>query len=667
LFIWVLFLLYFAIMNLRLKTLFVLMALPFFGLAQEEECKDICRRNSLGQARTLYPQSPLMNKYDLKYLKLDVSLETTNTNISGSAFYKMKAIQSVSEIAIEFKDNMTVTSVQVNGVSLPFNRLDNHIYVPLSTPFAPGTLFNVEYFYNGLATGDSYGTGLGRSTDPSTGLSMTASLSESFHAYEWFPAKQILTDKIDSVDMWITTSAINKVGSQGLLQNVTTLAGGKVRYEWKCRYPMNYYMPSVAVGKYIEYRNYAKPTAMLGDSILMQYYIGDANNYLNTIKPSLDRIPSHVEKFSDLVGLYPFSREKYGLSHANIGGGEEHQTMTTQSSFGTSLSAHELFHQWFGDNVTCARWNDIFINEGFATYGELISVENFPQYYTSTTVASLVNGWHNSVMGQPGGSIYIPDAELNAPNGENRIFSSRLSYNKGGAFLWNLRFEIGSDFTFYNILKNFQQQYKDSVATGDDLRVLIDNTTGRSFQQFFDQWYYGQGFPTYNVDYTKNANQLYLTIGQTTSVPAATPIFKGFLQVTLQTTTGDTLVKLNVQNNPQTFTFTTDRIVNGIVVDPNNYIMNRVGNITTAVNNIAALENSVKVSPNPAYAKTTVSFKANDFTEMQLIDLSGKVLWQNSIATNATSAIVNLPIVSGIFLIRMNGKKGTIAKRVMVK
>jgi aminopeptidase N len=88
-----------------------------------------------------------------------------------------------------------------------------------------------------------------------------------------------------------------------------------------------------------------------------------------------------MEKMSELFGTYPFYKEKYGHSQADIGGGMEHATMTTLKNFGEHLVAHELGHQWFGDNVTCASWSDIWLNESFATYTEVLMQEKLADLF----------------------------------------------------------------------------------------------------------------------------------------------------------------------------------------------------------------------------------------------------------------------------------------------
>ena len=158
---------------------------------------------------------------------------------------------------------MIVDSVFINGVKKVFTRGSDFIYVPLSPALPAGTTVTALFYYNGTASSGGVFAG----TVASNGLTYTATLSESYQAREWFPAKQILSDKIDSTEIWITTSAINKVGSNGLLIAAVDSPNNRKLYKWKTRYPMNYYLPSISVGNYMQYINYAKPAAMAPDSI----------------------------------------------------------------------------------------------------------------------------------------------------------------------------------------------------------------------------------------------------------------------------------------------------------------------------------------------------------------------------------------------------------------
>ncbi len=517
-------------------------------------------------------QSNLMDKYDIHFLKLDLNVTPNLRFLSGSCYYKMTANQSIDTFAIEFKSNMTLDSLYINNVITPYTRSNDHIYVSLANPIQDNAQFTARFVYKGtIVNGLAYGI------DNASGLTFAATVSESFQAREWFPAKQLLNDKIDSTDIWLTTPNPYVAGSNGLLKAVVPVAGNKTQYQWSTRYPMSYYMPCIAAGNYTDYRNYAKPAAMNGDSILVQHYISNSSGYLNSVQANLDKTPIFIEKFSELFGLYPFSKEKYGHLHGIIGGGMEHQTMSTMSSFGLEIVAHELGHQWFGDNITCGTWQDIWLNEGFATYSAYLMREMFPSFYT-TPAATNMNSKHQNIMSQASGSCYLP---LSSAYDEGRIFSSRLSYDKGAAVLHNLRFEMQSDTIFFNILKTYQNQFKDNFAVTNDFKTVCEQVSGRNLTDFFNQWVYGEGYPTHNVNYFKwGLDSLILTVNQTVSMPSVTPVFKGLMEYKITSPTGDTTIILNQTTNPQIFKVPYSHLnPNSIVVDPNNWVINKTGTI----------------------------------------------------------------------------------------
>ena len=541
----------------------------------EAGCREKCSHASLHSRsqQAAYYQFPSMDKYDVKYLKLNLSVEAGSTFIAGTALTIAKVLQPLDSFNIELRNNMIVDSVYINGVRKNFQRGLNYIFVPLSPSLPGGSSVSALFYYRGTAT-----TGVYAGTNGSNDLTYTATVSESYQAREWFPAKQILKDKIDSADIWIKTSAAYKVGSNGLLVAVVDSPNNKKQYQWKTRYPMNYYMPSIAIGNYREYLNYAKPAAMAPDSILIQHYVVDDNAYFNSVKTNLDKTPAFIEKYSELFGLYPFKDEKYGHSHAYIGGGMEHQTMSTMAGFGSTLIAHELGHQWWGNRVTCAAWNYIWLNEGFASYCEYLAIEKLPALFPTITAAAYMQSVHNNVLSSAAGSVYVPDASL---FDENRIFSGRLSYNKGSAIIHTMRFEMQDDNLFYQTLKNYQQQFKDSVATADDFKQVAEATSGKDFTDFFNQWYYGEGYPTFNITYLmQGTDSIILVVNQAASAPGITPFFKGLYEFTITSAQGDTTVKAYISSNNQFIKFKYSKTPNGIIVDPNNWVLNATGTIT---------------------------------------------------------------------------------------
>ena len=541
------------------------------SLSQAEEVHCSRKGDMSRTAQVAYYQYPSMSKYDMQYLHLQLAVEPGSNDISAHELLRVKAVSAMDSMILELRSNMLVDSVFINGTEKTFSQQNDHVLIPFGTTISAGATIESRIFYHGVA---NFG---GVYSGTYNGLSYTASLSESYQAREWLPIKQVLADKLDSTDIWITTGAGNKAGSNGLLTEVIDLPEGKKEFRWHSKHPINYYLPSFAVGNYQAYINYAKPASFLPDSIPVIHYISPDANYLNAVKPNLDKTPVFIEKFSELFGLYPFADEKYGHAMANIGGGMEHQTMSTMVSFGSTLIAHELGHQWWGDHVTCATWNHIWLNEGFASYCEYLAIEKLPSLFPTTTASQYMQNIHDYVLSQPGGSVYVPDAFI---FDENRIFSSRLSYDKGAAIIHNLRWEMQNDSLFFNTLKTFQQTFRDSVATADDMRQVAENVTGRSFADFINQWYYGEGYPTFNITYFKQgADSIVLLVNQTASAPSVTPFFKGYFQLKIQSASFDTTVVIDQTANNQLFHFHFVNQVTGIVVDPDNWVLNKAGTI----------------------------------------------------------------------------------------
>jgi len=623
-------------------------------------CFEKCSRASLSGTlqRVEYYQYPSMNKYDLKYLKLELAIEANNRAIAGTATWKARTVQPLDTFIMELRNHMIIDSVFINGVKLNFQRGADHVFVPLSPALPIGSILDALFYYRGTA-----GNGFYAGTQGTTGLIYSATLSESYQAREWFPVKQILPDKIDSSEIWVTTDAGNMVGSNGLLTSTIILPNNKKQYRWKTRYKENYYMPSVAIGNYMEYTNYAKPAAMAPDSIPILHYIVNNNTYFNSIKANLDKTPPFVEKQSELFSLYPFRAEKYGHSHAIIGGAMEHQTMSTMSGFTLQLIAHELAHQWFGDNVTCATWNHIWVNEGFASYAEYLMIEHFPAFYAPTTPAAYMAAIHARVMAQAGGSVFVPDASI---YDEGRIFNTRLTYDKGSAILHNLRFEFQNDNQFFQALRNYQQAFKDSVATANDFKQVCEAISGKNFTDFFNQWYYGEGYPTFNVDYSKQGDSIVLRINQTVSAPAVTSFFKGLYEFTINTNQGDTTVRIYQTLNDQLFKFRSSRTPTGVVIDPNNWVINATGSITTGFNDPINLSNHVVVFPNPSDGNFVIKYPSNSFQELIIFDDAGRKVFHESISPATTQRSIKTRLIPGIYLLRLDGKRKLAVKKIIV-
>ena len=187
-----------------------------------------------------------------------------------------------------------------------------------------------------------------------------------------------------------------------------------------------------------------------------------------------------------------------------------------------------------------------------------------------------------------------------------------------------MRFILNNDSLFYSVLQNFQQTYKDSVATGDDFKNMISSMSGIDFTDYFAQWYYGEGYPTYNIVWQQQSDTVSFTVNQQTSMPTITPFFKLPVEIKFFWSGGDTTLRFAQAYNQQQFSAYIPHLINNLQVDPNNWVVDGIANITTGIS-VNSILQSVIVKPNPAkdFIVLNVNFNTseNDFI---IYDISGK-------------------------------------------
>lgn len=578
----------------------VLLLCGIQSFAQKEHSNQCSKRNLFANQQHKSnnlnaAQIAQTNQYDVHFYALNLSMTNTSTDLAGYGEMQAKSVVELDTLVYELFSTFTIDSILVNGLSVAFSHQNSVVKVEVNFPAQ--TEFTVRTYYQGTPpdaqTNPLGGAGMTYDTSPSWGNEVVWSLSQPFSAYEWWPCKQSLTDKADSCSVQITVPASCMAGSNGILENTVDLGNGKKRYEWKHRHPIDYYLVSVAVAEYVEYNVFANPVNAPAP-ILIQNFIYNNPQTLPNFQEDIDETADFIELFYSLYGPYPFENEKYGHCMAPISGGMEHQTMTTQGFFERSLTAHELGHQWWGDHVTCASWSDIWLNEGFASYSEYLMMENLYPGDEITKMADV----HANVMSQPGGSVWVLDS-LN----EARIFSGRLSYDKGSAIVHTLRFLVNNDSLFFAALRHFLNEYASSTANGLDFRDDFSAQTGLDLTAYFDQWYFGEGYPTYSVEWRQSGNDALVVINHSSSRPNITPTFTNPIELSFtRPSSTDTTIRFPISSNSDTFLIAgIGTINNAITIDPKNWVINRDGTIAMiepfSVNTQKALD--FELYPNP--------------------------------------------------------------------
>lgn len=653
------------------KILFSLFSVMIcWGTTAQETTNHCSKRKNYSNQAKISPyvteaQVLQQKKYDINFYKLDLNMTNTSTTLSGIVEIHATAVQTIDSALLEFFNGFTINDVLVNGVSSSYSRYGSLLSVPLN--LTQGSPFIIAVDYAGMpptaATNPLGGSGMTNANSPSWGNQVTWSLSEPFSAFEWFPCKQDLKDKADSVQVNVTVPNNLMAGSNGILDSVS-IAGGNKTYHWMHRHPIAYYLISVAVASYQEYTIYANPVGS-AQPVMIQNFVYDNPQFLPFYKNDIDQTADMMELFAELFGPYPYQDEKYGHCLAPLSGGMEHQTMTTQGFFERSLTAHELAHQWWGNYVTCGSWADIWINEGFASYSEYLMLNDL---YSFTTAQQDMASVHNNVMQQPGGSTWIADS-LN----ENAIFNGRLVYDKGSAIIHTLRYIINNDTTFFDLLKGFQIAFANSTATGLEFKAYAEQFTGMDFTDFFNQWYFGEGYPTYSVAYNQVNNGLLVRINQTTSRPSVTPLFTNPIDLRILRSGGleDTIVRVNITANQTYVTITGIENFQSInAVDPINYIINRVGTIAQdnelSVHSVEQENLSALLYPNPTSGNLTITFSGNEKRSLRVIDQKGKIVLEQEVLS---ADVINLATLNaGQYLVELtDSHKNSITRKVIKK
>jgi aminopeptidase N len=620
-----------------IKLLFISLLIIKIGFSQEDkqsfvEYEKTHFLKTLNIDNTAYPGD---STYDVVYYKLDLNVSYSPKFLSGAVTVSAKSLEdNLTSLFLDLTDVLSVDSVISNNKHLLFNHSENKLIIYLDKSYSFDERFTLIVYYQGIPVV----TGLGSFVfDSHNGEPSIWTLSEPYGARDWWPCKDTPADKADSSDVLITCPS-NLIGvSNGTLTNVVDNNNGTKTYIWKSRYPIANYLISLAISNYSVYTIYYHYTET--DSMPVVNYIYPED--LNEIKPELDKTTKMLGLFNKLYGQYPFIKEKYG--HAEFGsGGMEHQTITSIGIFNDDVIAHELTHQWFGDKVTCRNWENIWLHEGFATYGQGLYYE-----FSGDTLAfnSFLSYQFNRAKNAVG-SIFVNDI-----SSINSIFDGNRSYSKGAMVLHMLRGIVG-DSVFFNILKNYSKDpsLAYSTATTEDFERVAEETSGLSLNYFFNQWIYGENYPKYILTWNfgkTSQNQYDVSLVLEQAVNLYPKFFTMPIQIKLSTSSGDTTITIFNDAQIQDFNFTVTGKPTLLTFDPNNFLLNDVI-ISDPPSVISKYEFELEQNyPNPFNNSTDISYSLTkeSFVTLKVYDSLGREV----------SSLVNGDRRAGIYKISFDG------------
>jgi len=553
---------------------------------------------------------------DVSYTRFFWEINPEVLFIKGSVTsYFSSKVSQLSEVNLELNSNMQIDSIKCRSELLEFDYYSPFQFkIFLSQVLEAGHKDSIQIFYHGVP---EQGNGFGSfSKSEHDGVPIIWTLSEPFGAKDWWPGKNNLKDKIDSIDVIVKTPAAYRAASHGLL--VSEYVEGEFRTcHWKHRYPIVSYLVAVAVTNYVEFTQYA---VIDGDSIPIVNYVypedsaqaaGDSQNTAEMI-----------EILDSLLGAYPFAAEKYGHAQFSWGGGMEHQTMSFMAGFGHDLRAHELAHSWFGNKITLGTWHDIFLNEGFATYCTGLTFENM---YNGFYWDIWKNNTRNAALDTLSGSVYCADT-----TSVSRIFNARLSYHKGAYLLHTLRWILGDE-AFFTALRNYLNDpmlaYR--FAGVNDLKAHLESAGNIDLTEFFADWYYGEGHPIYgiNVEQMENDGEIHLTIFQEQS-HSSVDYFDMTVPIVLYGQGSEITYYCENSDSGQEYVYEFPGFkVDSAQFDPKHWLLARLDYLNLGVDDAAC--RSIAIHPNPAYEDIRFFIPDTRVTKIQIFDISGHLIFEN--------------------------------------
>lgn len=633
-----------------ITTITYLFVFTFFAISQQLQRVSqlntiIESEKSKGLTLLNFKSSSITNDYNIAYHRLEWELDPSVKYIKGSVTTYFKPTTTYfTKIHFYLSDSLMVDSVKYHSFPIPFNRSNADILeIDFNTVLPVNLIDSVTVYYQGKPYSNGFGS-FEQSTHNGTPIIWT--LSEPFGAKNWWPCKQNLNDKIDSIDIIVTTPSLYRVASNGLLIS-EQLKGEKKIYHWKSNYPIAAYLIAIAVTNYSVYSDYVP---LKNDSLEVLNYVYPEN--LETAKTETPAIINIIHLFDSLTIPYPFSKEKYGHAQFGWGGGMEHQTMSFMVNFSHELIAHECAHQWFGDKVTCGSWEDIWLNEGFATYFEGLTEERyFLEIWKKWKQDKLSN-----IVSELGGTVKCNDtADV------SRIFNGRLSYNKGAYLLHMLRFKLGDSLFFKSIINYLNDTaLAYNYAKTPDLIKHFETTSNINLSRFFDQWYYNQGYPSYQVEWKQTGNQLELKIFQTTSHPSV-DFFEMPIPIKFNGENRDTTITFDHSYSGQSFVSNVNFQINSVSFDPDLWLISS--------NNIVVnkSDDKVTISPNPADKSIQMFIHAifNGFASISIYDLIGNQLLETK-SLHPVITINSELFNSGTYLVKIKTNTETFTRKIII-
>lgn len=516
---------------------------------------------SLHVAADTYPRQPGI---DAQHYIFRLTLSDDTDEIIGEATVDLRFVKDgVAQVALDLASatngkGMTVSEVTSNSDALRFTHDSDRLLITLPSPPKTGERRQFTVKYRGIAAS---GLWIGKNKYKER---VFFSRNWPNLARQWLPMIDHPYDKATS-EFIVTAPAKYQVVANGLLLETIDLGDGRRLTHWKQSIPIASWLNTLGVAQFAS-RNFG---ATKGIPLQTWVYHQDRDAGIVTFEAPARDV---MEFYSDHIGSYPYEKLA-NVQAAGGGGGMEHASAifygenTVTDRPATGLIAHEVAHQWFGDSVTEADWDDVWLSEGFATYFTLLAAEHYQG--RDAFVAGLKRsreGVFRAEKSNPGVAVRHHNLA------DMKKVLSQIVYQKGGWTLHMLRGQIGTE-KFWAGIRDYYRRYRDSNASSEDFKKVMEENSGVDLGWFFEQWLNRPGSPVIDGGWRYNSAAKRIEIELHQTQPGNAYRLPLELGVSVEGASQTRIEKIEMTQKQQRFQIAAEKEPLSVLLDPSTWIL----------------------------------------------------------------------------------------------
>ncbi|MFA5835034.1 MAG: M1 family aminopeptidase [Bacteroidota bacterium] len=507
--------------------------------------------------------------YDVVHYKIEIAFDESKKMVIGKTTTTFVPYAS-NFSSVEFDaEDITVKNVMMGKKSLKYDSLAKSIKISLEKSYSYKDTLIVSIEYTAIPKRGTYFI-QPDSAYPNKPWQVWTQ-GEDMDNHHWFPCWDFPNDKSTSEVIATVRSNYTFLSNGKLVSEKENKKGGTKTFHWVQSKPHVSYLIMFAAGEYAVLKEKS-------DGIPLEYYV--YKHHVDDAKINYAHTALMMKFFNEKIRFkYPWDKYAQVIVADFVAGGMENTSATTLmdritvynararvDESATSLVAHEMAHQWWGDVVTCKDWRHIWLNESFATYFDPLY---FEYAFGKDEFINIMYSAQQTGINSDKNAGRKPIVSVGS-------FGANI-YPRGASVLHMLRFILGDEL-FWKAINHYITKNQFRPVETNDFKVAIEEATGQNLYWFFDQWVYKAGYPKFDVSYTYNdsAKTIALTVKQTQTMDSLTGVFITPVDVEIVSGNKSAIHRISITQKESTYTMAVSDKPSLVLFDKDNWILKEV-------------------------------------------------------------------------------------------